>query len=45
MPRKYEKVKESLPLVTAMADEGKIRQQIAEELGFQNEKVVRNILY
>ncbi len=45
MPRKYEKVKELLPLVTAMAEEGKTRQQIAEELGLQNEKVARNLLY
>lgn len=45
MPRKYEKVKELLPIILKMSEEGKTQQQIAEELGLDNKKVVNNLLY
>lgn len=45
MPRKYEKVKDLIPAVMSMVEEGKTRQEIANELGFESKKVVDNLLY
>lgn len=45
MPRKYEKVKDLVPTVMSMVEEGKTRQEIADELGFENVKVLDNLLY
>ena len=45
MPRKYEKVIELLPIIKEMASHGKTQQQIANELGLANKKVVWNLLY
>lgn len=45
MPRKYEKVKELLPIILKMVEEGKTQRQIAEEIGLDNKKVVNNLLY
>ena len=45
MPRKYKKVKNLLPLVLSMVEEGKTQQEITDELGFDNKKVVDNLLY
>ncbi len=45
MPRKYEKVRELLPIIKEMSSRGKTQQQIAKELGLANKKVVWNLLY
>lgn len=45
MPRKYEKVKDLIPMVLSMVEEGKTRQEIADDLGLENIKVVDNLLY
>ena len=45
MSRKYEKVKDLIPVAMSMLEDGKSYKQIAEELGFQDEKVVSNLLY
>ena len=45
MSRKYEKVRELLPIIKEMASQGKTQQQIAKELGLANKKVVWNLLY
>ena len=37
MARKYEKVRELLPVVQRLQAEGKTRKEIARELGLQNE--------
>lgn len=45
MGRKYEKVKDLIPIVMSMVEEGKTQQEIADELGFESKKVVDNLLY
>lgn len=45
MPRKYEKVKDLIPAVMSMVEEGKTRQEIADKFGFENVKVLDNLLY
>ena len=40
MSRKYEKVRELLPIIKEMSVQGKTQQQIAMELGLANKKVV-----
>lgn len=45
MPRKYEKVQELLPIVRKLTNEGFTQQEIADELGLANHKVVWNLLY
>lgn len=45
MPRKYEKVQELLPKIKKMKDEGFTHCKIADTLGLEGEKVVRNLLY
>ena len=45
MPRKYEKVSELLLIVKELTSQGKTQQQIAEELGLSDKKVVWNLLY
>ena len=45
MPRKYEKVREFLPIVKELTSQGKTQQQIADELGLADKKVVWNLLY
>ena len=45
MPRKYEKVRELLPIVKELTSQGKTQQQIADELGLADKKVVWNLLY
>ena len=45
MSRKYEKVKELLPVVLHMMEQGKTQQEIANELTLENVKVVKNLLY
>ena len=45
MSRKYEKVKELLPVVKQLAEEGYTQQQIADRLGLENKKVVKNLLW
>ena len=43
MARKYEKVQEMLPVVRQLAEAGDTQQQIADKLGLNNAKVVRDI--
>ena len=45
MSRKYEKVQELLPVVKQLAEEGYSHQQIADCLGLDNKKVVKNLLW
>ena len=45
MSRKYEKVSELLPIIKELTGKGKTQQQIAEELGLADKKVVWNLLY
>ena len=45
MPRKYKKVKNLIPVVLAMVEEGKTQHEIADELGLDSKKVVDNLLY
>ena len=45
MARKYEKVQEMLPVVRQLAEAGVTQQQIADKLGLNNAKVVRNLLW
>ena len=45
MSRKYEKVQELLPVVKQLAGEGYSQQQIADRLGLENKKVVKNLLW
>ena len=45
MSRKYEKVSELLPIIKELTAQGKTQQQIAEQLGLANKKVVWNLLY
>ena len=45
MSRKYEIVRELLPIIKEMSVQGKTQQQIAMELGLANKKVVWNLLY
>ena len=45
MARKYEKVKVLLPVVQRLQAEGKTRKEIARELGLQNERTVKDLLY
>ena len=45
MPRKYEKVRELLPIVKELTSQGKTQKQIADELGLADKKVVWNLLY
>ena len=44
MARKYEKVKELLPTVQRMVEEGYTYRQIAEKLQLGNKEVVRELL-
>ena len=45
MPRKYEQVRELLPIVKELTSQGNTQQQIADELGLADKKVVWNLLY
>ena len=45
MSRKYEKVNELLPIIKDLIAQGKTQQQIAEQLGVADKKVVWNLLY
>ena len=45
MPRKYENVRELLPIIKEMINKGKTQREIAKKLGLANEKVVWNLLY
>lgn len=45
MPRKYEKVQELLPVAKKLTNEEFTQQEIADELGLANHKVVWNLLY
>ena len=45
MPRKYEKVRELLPIIKEMSSQGKTQQQIAKELGLANKTVIKNLLH
>ena len=45
MPRKYEKVRELLPIIRELSSQGKTQQQIAKKLGLADKKVVWNLLY
>lgn len=45
MARKYEKVKELLPVVQQLQVEGKTRKEIAKALGLQSERAVKDLLY
>ena len=45
MSRKYERVQELLPVVKQLAGEGYTQQQIADRLGLENKKVVKNLLW
>ena len=45
MSRKYEKVSELLPIVKELTSQGKTQQQIADELGLADKRVVWNLLY
>ena len=45
MARKYEKVRELLPVIKEMQKEGKSQQEIAKELGLASKKVIKNLLY
>ena len=45
MARKYEKVNELLPIIKEKLAQGKTHQEIVEQLGLANKKVIRNLLY
>lgn len=45
MARKYEKVKELLPVVEQLQAQGKTRKEISKQLGLQSERVVKDLLY
>ncbi len=45
MPRKYEKVRDLLPVIKELSSQGKTQQQIAEKFGLAEKKVVWNLLY
>jgi len=45
MARKYEKVNELLPMIKEKLSQGKTHQEIVEQLGLANKKVIRNLLY
>lgn len=45
MPRKYEQVRELLPIIKEMMEQGKTQQEIANKLGLANKQVVWNLLY
>ena len=45
MARKYEKVNELLPIIKEKLSQGKTHQEIVEQLGLANKKVIRNLLY
>ena len=45
MPRKYEKVRELLPIIKDLMEQGKTQQEIAKELGLANKQVIWNLLY
>ena len=45
MSRKYEKVNELLPIIKDLTAQVKTQQQIAEQLGLADKKVVWNLLY
>lgn len=45
MARKYEKVKELLPVVQQLQTEGQTRKEIAKALGLQSERAVKDLLY
>ena len=45
MPRKYEKVRELLPIIKEMMKQGKTQQEIAKQLGLANKQVIWNLLY
>jgi transposase-like protein len=45
MSRKYEKVRELLPIIKDMMEKGKSQEHIAKELGLANKQVIWNLLY
>ena len=45
MARKYEKVRELLPIIKEMQAAGRTHKEIAKELGLANKTVVENLLY
>ena len=45
MPRKYEQVQNLLPIIRKMTVEGLTQREIADVLGLENKKVVKNLLY
>ena len=45
MPRKYEKVRELLPIIREKIDQGQTQREIAQELGIANKKVIKDLLY
>ena len=45
MARKYEKVKELVPVVEQLQGQGKTRKEIAKQLGLQSERAVKDLLY
>ena len=44
MARKYEKVKELVPVVEHLQGQGKTRKEIAKQLGLQSERAVKDLL-
>jgi hypothetical protein len=45
MARKYEKVKLLLPEVERLRADGRSRREIAEELGLESARVIKDLLY
>ena len=45
MARKYEKIKELLPVVEQLQGQWKTRKEIAKQLGLQSERAVEDLLY
>ena len=45
MPRKYEKVRELLPIIREKIGQGQTQREIAQELGIANKKVIKDLLY
>jgi len=45
MSRKYEKVRELLPIIREKINQGQTQREIAQELGIANKKVIKNLLY
>lgn len=45
MSRKYEKVRELLPIIREKIDQGQTQREIAQELGIANKKVIKDLLY